>query len=370
MSDRRRLSDDEIARARARWDVITADVAMKRRGRELVGLCPMHGEKSPSFAIVADKGFAHCHGCGWHGDAISYLMQTRNLDFIEAVHAINGTVPQQPKQAAPPAPRHDDEDDRRDTAEEIGGILLGCTAITPATAAHLYLWSRGLGTRQPALYAHPALPCWELGRDERGEVRRLPALVAPFIDSGDVIAALLRIWLVDKVVYDGSAKPKDNRAPLRTRKKGIGVMRDGAVRLTPIEQVGSTLGFAEGVETGDAAKRLYRIPVWACGGTARFGFPAHWRAVGTPKGQRPKIWVPPDEPPGGVEVAEVAERPPTIWIPDHVERVLVFGDRGETGEAVANHAADWWSRQGLDAQAVFPEPRFDDFNDQLLGAGR
>lgn len=361
-----RLSPDEIGRARVRWDVIAADVALKRKGRELAGCCPFHNEKTPSFFINPDKGFFHCFGCGSHGTAIDYLMRVRGLDFVEAVHAINGTVPQRPRDAPLPARRRDDPDPSMESAAEIFEIMRGWGPITPQTAAYLYLWSRGLSTRQPALYAHPALPCWELGRDERGDVRTLPALVAPFIDSRDEITALLRIWLVDRLVFDGTAKASDNRAPLKTRKKGIGRMRDGAVRLTPLEQVGTTLGFAEGVETGDAAKRLYRMPVWACGGTARFGFPAHWRQRHTPAGERPKIWIPPDEPPRGAEVVEVAERPPTIWIPDHVERVIVFGDRGETGEAVAKHAADWWSREGRDAEAVFPDPKFGDMNDQLI----
>ncbi len=56
-----------------------------RRGREFVGLCPFHKEKTPSFSVVEDKGFYHCFGCGAHGDVISFVMQTEGLGFLEAV---------------------------------------------------------------------------------------------------------------------------------------------------------------------------------------------------------------------------------------------------------------------------------------------
>jgi DNA primase len=60
-------------------------VKLVRRGREFVGLCPFHNEKTPSFSVVEDKGFYHCFGCGAHGDAISFLMQSEGLGFLEAV---------------------------------------------------------------------------------------------------------------------------------------------------------------------------------------------------------------------------------------------------------------------------------------------
>lgn len=367
-----RLSDDEIQRAKARLDLITAAVAMKRKGRELQGLCPFHNEKTPSFYLVPEKGFFHCFGCGAHGDAIAFVMRDRGLEFVEAVHDINGTQPQRAKQHSPESVRRHEDLAVEDSAE-IAEILRGCTPIDSSGPQALYLWSRALRSKQPGLLAHQALECWELGpidhnrKMEPGNVKTLPAIVAPFTDSAGDITALLRIYLDPGPVIIDSTKAgsiQDNRAKLKVRKKGIGRMRDGAVRLTPLEDVGPVLGFAEGIETAGAVRYWYRYPTWACGGTARFGFPRHWREAKTPQGQRPRLWIPPDRPPKGEDVVEVAARPPSIWIPDHVERVVVYGDNGETGQAVANHAADHWRREGRDAAAVFPDPAFSDFNDQ------
>lgn len=370
-----RLSDDEIQRARTRMDVIAGDVALRPKGRELHGLCPFHNEKTASFYLVPAKGFFHCFGCGAHGDAIGFVMRYRNLDFPDAVHFINGTSPVQAKAASAESVRKPVADDRDENAE-IDAILQGCTRIEERSPQWLYLQTRGLSTRQPGLFAHPALECWELGPVERhapmrpGNIRTLPAIVAPFTDSRDRITALLRIYLdpAQSVEIDPKkAGIQDNRARLKIRKKGLGVMRDGAVRLTPLEDlVGDTLGFAEGVETAGAVHRLFRYPTWACGGTARFGFPRHYRRRHTPQGERPKIWIPPLHPGEGEDFIDVPARPPSIWIPDHVQRVVVYGDNGETGRAVAEHAAAHWSREGRDAMAVFPDDGCSDFNDQLF----
>src|SRR5580704_13345078 len=63
-------------------------VKLARRGREFVGLCPFHKEKTPSFNVVEDKGFYHCFGCGVHGDVIGFTMQMESLSFPEAVTAL------------------------------------------------------------------------------------------------------------------------------------------------------------------------------------------------------------------------------------------------------------------------------------------
>jgi DNA primase len=65
-------------------------VKLVRRGREYVGLCPFHHEKTPSFYVVEDKSFFHCFGCGAHGDVIGFVMRADNLDFIEAVEKLAG----------------------------------------------------------------------------------------------------------------------------------------------------------------------------------------------------------------------------------------------------------------------------------------
>lgn len=69
-------------------DVISEFVPLKRRGKNYVGLCPFHKEKTPSFSVQQDKQIYHCFGCGEGGNVISFLMKYRNIGFVEAVRVL------------------------------------------------------------------------------------------------------------------------------------------------------------------------------------------------------------------------------------------------------------------------------------------
>ncbi len=79
---------DEIRARIPISDQVGRRVALTRRGREHVGLCPFHKEKTPSFTVSDEKGFFHCFGCGAHGDVIGFVMRTDNLSFPEAVERL------------------------------------------------------------------------------------------------------------------------------------------------------------------------------------------------------------------------------------------------------------------------------------------
>ena len=66
-------------------EVISSYVTLKRRGRNMVGLCPFHGEKTPSFNIYTETDSFYCFGCGASGDVISFIMKIENLDYVDAV---------------------------------------------------------------------------------------------------------------------------------------------------------------------------------------------------------------------------------------------------------------------------------------------
>jgi DNA primase len=68
--------------------LVARRVKLSRSGRQMKGCCPFHGEKTPSFYVYED-GY-HCFGCGAHGDAISFVMQTQGSSFPEAVAALAG----------------------------------------------------------------------------------------------------------------------------------------------------------------------------------------------------------------------------------------------------------------------------------------
>ena len=69
-------------------DVIGSYVPLKKAGSNYKGLCPFHGEKTPSFNVSQDKQFYHCFGCGAHGDVITFVQQMENLDFLDAVEKL------------------------------------------------------------------------------------------------------------------------------------------------------------------------------------------------------------------------------------------------------------------------------------------
>ena len=69
-------------------DVIGQVVALKKAGSNFKGLCPFHGEKTPSFVVSEGKQIFTCFGCGASGDVLSFVMKYYNLDFIQAVEKL------------------------------------------------------------------------------------------------------------------------------------------------------------------------------------------------------------------------------------------------------------------------------------------
>lgn len=65
--------------------VVSSYVRLKRRGRNLVGLCPFHGEKTPSFNLYPETSSFYCFGCGAGGDVITFIKKIENLDYLDAV---------------------------------------------------------------------------------------------------------------------------------------------------------------------------------------------------------------------------------------------------------------------------------------------
>ncbi|OJY65350.1 MAG: DNA primase [Rhodospirillales bacterium 70-18] len=123
--------------------VVGRRVRLSRSGRHWKGNCPFHNEKSPSF-YVYDDGY-HCFGCGAHGDAISFVMQSQGLGFMEAVESLAGEAGMDvPK----PTPAAADAERRR---LDLHGVLDAAAAFfqrrlhLPEGRAGLdYLRARGL----------------------------------------------------------------------------------------------------------------------------------------------------------------------------------------------------------------------------------
>lgn len=83
-----RFTDSFLEEIRDKNDiesVVSSYVELKRRGRTLMGLCPFHNEKTPSFTVYPETSSYYCFGCGAGGDVITFIRTIENLDYIDAV---------------------------------------------------------------------------------------------------------------------------------------------------------------------------------------------------------------------------------------------------------------------------------------------
>ena len=95
-------------------DIVGRHVELKRGGANFMGLCPFHGEKSPSFSVSPSKQFYYCFGCGASGDALRFLTEHLGLSFVEAVRDLaQGVGLAVPEEQVSP-----EERERRDTLRQ------------------------------------------------------------------------------------------------------------------------------------------------------------------------------------------------------------------------------------------------------------
>ncbi len=79
---------EEIRNSANIVDIISGYVHLKKRGKNFIGLCPFHQEKTPSFTVSDDKQIYHCFGCGNGGNIFKFLMEFKNISFVEAVEEV------------------------------------------------------------------------------------------------------------------------------------------------------------------------------------------------------------------------------------------------------------------------------------------
>jgi len=87
------INDDDIARVRASADLVALigeHTEIKRSGRSWMARCPLHGERTPSLSVSPEKGVYYCFGCQRSGDAITFVQEIDNLDFVGAVESLAG----------------------------------------------------------------------------------------------------------------------------------------------------------------------------------------------------------------------------------------------------------------------------------------
>jgi len=160
-----RGSDDWVERVRAASDVVEVigqSVALKRTGRNWVGLCPFHKEKTPSFSVNAERQFYYCFSCKAGGDVFKFVQESEKVEFLEAVEMLS-------HRAGIPVPERGAPGERgargrlleaMEAAAQAYEQWLGDPAVGAATRA--YLERRGLSedTRR-RFRLGLSLPAWD-----------------------------------------------------------------------------------------------------------------------------------------------------------------------------------------------------------------
>jgi DNA primase len=100
-------------------EVVGRHVTLRKAGANHMGLCPFHGEKSPSFAVSPSRQTYHCFGCGVHGNAIGFLMEHLGMGFVDAVNDLAQGV----GLVVPQDERSDEERERHSKLKERQGTL-------------------------------------------------------------------------------------------------------------------------------------------------------------------------------------------------------------------------------------------------------
>lgn len=122
------LRDDVAAQIKEQADIVQIIgecVALKRSGVRYLGLCPFHGEKTPSFSVHGGQQFYHCFGCGESGDVFNFMMKYYHLDFPGALKELakryHIEVPERRKSR--------EEQRRAEKSEKLFAVNDKCAAI-------------------------------------------------------------------------------------------------------------------------------------------------------------------------------------------------------------------------------------------------
>lgn len=127
-------------------EVVKRYVKLQSSGRRLVGLCPFHKEKTPSFSVNEEKQFYHCFGCGAHGNALTFVMNIENLSFGEAVRKLGAEfgVRELLQERHDPSNDQAEQDHRQIVAANRAAAIFFHRKLNETPAALEYLHKRGI----------------------------------------------------------------------------------------------------------------------------------------------------------------------------------------------------------------------------------
>jgi DNA primase len=305
-----------VAEVRAKHDIsdlVGRYTELKKAGpREMVGLCPFHNERTPSFRVNDSKGTYYCFGCGASGDHIRFVMEKEGVRFMDALRFLGASdLPIVSPEVR--ARRRIEQDAEREAAVMAARSFFAEAQPIEGTAGERYLRARGI-TKMPETFwtvRFGMIPAWQdPSTGEWGRSR--PALVCGSQDVKGRFTGIQRIYV------DGQRPDK------AAVKLTLGRMRGSALRLgRPAPEVIVT----EGPEDGLSIRQMHpNTPVWVACGTGLMPF---------------------------------------IEFPDEVDTVVIAGQNDDAGRSAVERATDEYLKRGLAVKCIFPDPSFRDWNDEL-----
>ena len=147
---------DDVNEIKSRIDIVDligGYVKLKRAGKNFLGLCPFHSEKTPSFNVSPDRQSYYCFGCGKGGDIFSFVMETEGLGFVEALASLAeraGVTLRSPREGAAAA---SEKKDIRGALESARDFFSASLDGPGGTAARAYLTRRNLSPQDASRFS-------------------------------------------------------------------------------------------------------------------------------------------------------------------------------------------------------------------------
>jgi len=284
--------------------VAGAVMKLKRAGNELVGCCPFHADKSPSFTVFDGGRRFHCFGCAADGDVLDFVQRLHHVTLPKAAEMLGGgTLPR--VTIATPVAGPD-----RQTVAEARAIWMDAVSARD-TAVQQYLAARSLTLPIPE-----TLRFARLRYGKRGHLH--PCVVALVTDVTGRPIGIQRTYL-NAAGTGKAAVPKP--------KLSLGHVRGGAIRLAPGAVTGLML--TEGVEDALSLMQMEGRAAWASAGAGMLA---------------------------------------AMKLPSVINSVVIGADADEAGRTAAAKAAEAFRQEGRTVRIIYPLTPAKDFNEELMGA--